>query len=170
MSRLNNAFWASLASLTVGVALLLAQPVAADDEYPAPGFFLDGLTAESAWRQILAKPGVTPEVPFIPFEATYVALDSVCVDGPLLGMENPRVDNSARISANTLRAQAAAALAGAEITPSGPQLAAATPTDPPRQVALLYPVRVFKVIERAPNPVRIYLFEKVWPVPVCSTR
>jgi hypothetical protein len=31
-------------------------PVTAADEYPAPAFFLDGVTAESRWSEIRAKP------------------------------------------------------------------------------------------------------------------
>jgi hypothetical protein len=156
--------------LGLSVSLLIALPAWAADEYPAPAYFLDGLTAESPWGQILAKPGITAELPFIPFESTYVALDNVCIDGPQLAIGNPRLDSGVRISAETLRAQAAAATAGAPVTPPGPQLAAAAPTDPPREVALHYPVRVLKVIERAPNPERIYSFEKLWPVGACSKK
>jgi len=132
----------------------------------APGF-LNGLTAESRWSEILSKPGMKAEFPFVGFESTFVALDSVCVDGPMLAIANPRLDTGVRTSAETFRAQAEAASAGAHAPPPGPQLAAATATDPPRQIALHYPVRVFKVIDRAPNPERIFLFEKFWPVPVC---
>ncbi len=166
MTRPSVAVRAFLVSLTVGAALL-ARPVTAADEYPAPAFFLNGLTAESRWSEILSKPGMKAEFPFVGFESTFVALDSVCVDGPMLAIANPRLDTGVRTSAETFRAQAEAASAGAHAPPPGPQLAAATATDPPRQIALHYPVRVFKVIDRAPNPERIFLFEKFWPVPVC---
>jgi hypothetical protein len=110
------------------------------------------------------------EFPFVGFESTFVALDSVCVDDPMLAIVNPGLDTGIRISAETFRAQAEAAIAGANAPPPSPRLAAATATDPPRQVALYHPVRVFKVIDRAPNPERIFLFEKLWPVPVCPGR
>jgi hypothetical protein len=135
------------------VSLLVALPAWADDEFPATAFFLDGLTAESRWSEILSKPGLKAELPFMGFGPTFVALDDVCVDGPLLAIANPGMDGDVRTSAETLRT-----------------LVAATPTEPPRRVAMQYPVRVFKVIDRAPNPVRIYLFEKFWPVPVCPGR
>ena len=166
MTRLNVAIRVCLVSLTVG-AVLLARPVTAADEYPATTFFLDGLTAESRWSEIRSKPGMRAEFPFVAFESTFVALDSVCVDGPMLAVANPRLDTGVRTSAETFRAQAEAASAGTHAPPPSPQLAAATATDPPRQVAVHYPVRVFKVIDRAPNPERIFLFEKFWPVPAC---
>jgi hypothetical protein len=166
MTRLHVAVRVLLVSFAVG-AVLLARPVPAADEYPAPAFFLDGLTAESRWSEIRSKPGMKAELPFVGFESTFVALDSVCVDGPMLAIANPRLDTGVRTSAATFRAQAEAAIAGARASPPSPQLAAGTATEPSRQVALYYPVRVFKVIERAPNPERIFLFEKLWPVPMC---
>jgi hypothetical protein len=169
MTRLSVAVRVFLVPLTVG-AVLLARPVIAADEYPAPAFFLDGLTAESRWSEILSKPGMKAEFPFVGFESTFVALDSMCVDGPMLAIANPRLDTGVRTSAETFRAQAAAAIAGAPAPPPSPRLAAVTATDPPRQVALYYPVRVFKVIDRAPNPERIFLFQKLWPVPVCPAK
>jgi hypothetical protein len=167
MTRLNASVRAILVPFAVA-ALLVARPVAAADEYPAPAFFLDGLTAESRWSEILARPGMTAELPFVGFESTFVALDSVCVDGAMLAIANPRLDTGVQTSAEPFRAQAKAAMASAPFPPPDPQLAATMATDPPRQVALHYPVRVLKVIPRAPNPERIFLFEKLWPVAVCS--
>jgi hypothetical protein len=152
------------------VSLLVALPAQAADEFPATAFFLDGLTAESRWSEILSKPGLKAELPFMGFGPTFVALDDVCVDGPLLAIANPGMDGDVRTSAETLRTLVAAATVDGHVPPLGPQFVAATPTEPPRRVAMQYPVRVFKVIDRAPNPVRIYLFEKFWPVPVCPGR
>ena len=130
-------------------------------------------TLGAKWWQTFRRitlPAIRWGVAYGVVESTYVALDSVCVDGPLLAVRDPRLDNGVRVSAETFRAQAAAATAGADIAPPNPPLAAATAMTPARQVALHYPVRVLKVIPRAPNPERIYLFEKLWPVPICPSR
>jgi hypothetical protein len=90
MTRLNDAVLAMLLCLIICLALLQPRPVAAADEYPATAFFLGGLTEESRWSEILAKPDMRAEFPFGGFETTYVALDSMCVDGPLLAIANPQ--------------------------------------------------------------------------------
>ncbi len=69
--------------LAVATGLLFVQPVKAADEYPAPGYFLGGLSADSRWNEILAKPGIKADFPFVAFESTYVPLSSVCVDGAI---------------------------------------------------------------------------------------
>ena len=62
--------------LAVAIGLLFVQPVKAGYEYPAPGYFLGGLSADSRWNEILAKPGIKGDFPFVAFESTYVPLSS----------------------------------------------------------------------------------------------
>jgi hypothetical protein len=159
-----------LSGLAACFALLLAVPVAAGDEYPATAFFLDGVTEQSSWSEILAKPGMKAEFPFIAFETTFVPLQSVCVEGPMLAIANPGLDTGVQVPAAELKAQAEAAIAGRYVAQPSTLLAAATPIDQPSRVALRYPVRVHKIIERGFLSQRIFLFEKLWPVPTCPSK
>ena len=157
-----------LSGLAAGITLLVTLPVAASEEYPATGFFLDGLTEESRWSEIRAKPGIKAEFPYVAFETTYVPLESLCVDGAMLAIENPLLDTGVRVPAEPLRAQVEAATAGRDIPTRVRLLAAASPGEPARQVAMQYPVTVAQWVERGLLRERIFLFEKLWPVPVCS--
>jgi hypothetical protein len=159
-----------LSSLVTGFTLLVALPVAADDEYPATAYFLDGLTELSSWREILAKPGMKAEFPFIAFDTTFVPLESVCVDGAMLAIANPGLDTGVRVPAAELQAQAEAAVRGRFVVQPSTVLAAAIPGEPGGRAAMRYPVTVAKWIERGLLRQRIFLFEKLWPVPVCSAR
>ena len=161
--------------LAVAIGLLFVQPVKAGYEYPAPGYFLGGLSADSRWNEILAKPGIKGDFPFVAFESTYVPLSSVCVDGAvdgaLLAIADPRIDTGVRVSADTLRAQVQAAteagkLATAPVSPT----AAAASTDQPSQVAMSFPVSVYKVTEIGIRREFLYLFDKPWPIPVCPAK
>jgi hypothetical protein len=151
-------------------SLVLAPPVTAGYEYPAPAFFLDGLTENSDWREILAKPGIKAEFPLIGFETTFVSLESVCVDGSMLAIANPRLDTGVRVPADELRARVEAATAGRLDAEPGNRLAAAASTDPPRQVALRYPVNVYRFVERGLLRQHIFLFQKLWPIPTCPAK
>ena len=160
-----------LTALAVATGLLFVQPVKAADEYPAPGYFLGGLSADSRWSEILAKPGIKADFPMVAFETTFVPLSNVCVDGDMLAISDPRMDTGARVSADTLRAQVQAAteagkLAGA---PAGP-VAAATSSNQPSQIAMSYPVSVYKVTETGIRREFIFLFDKPWPIPVCPAK
>jgi hypothetical protein len=67
------------------------------------------------------------------------------VDGAMLAIADPRIDTGARISADILRAQVQAATEAGElaIAPASPT-AAATSTDQPSQIAMSFPVSVYK--------------------------
>jgi hypothetical protein len=156
--------------LAVCFVLLLALPAAAGEEYPATAFFLDGVTEQSSWKEILAKPGIKTEFPSIAFETTFVPLESVCVDGAMLAIANSGLDTGVRVPAAELQARAEAAVAGRFVVQPGTVLAAAAPGGPARQVAMRYPVTVAKWIERGLLRQRIFLFEKLWPIPVCSSK
>jgi hypothetical protein len=100
-----------------------------------------------------------------------VPLSSVCVDGAMLAITDPRIDTGARVSADTLRAQVQAATdAGKQAAKPASPLAAAASSDQPSQVALSYPVSVYKVTERGIMREWVYLFDKPWPIPVCPAK
>src|SRR5262245_23566164 len=80
-----------LSGLAAWFTLLVTLPVVASDEYPATSYFLDGVSEQSSWSEILAKPGMKAEFPFIAFETTFVPLESVCVDGSMLAIANPKL-------------------------------------------------------------------------------
>src|SRR5262245_38357602 len=139
--------------LGLSLVLLLVQPALAGDGgayvYPAPGYFSSGLSEQSSWDQILGTPGVKAEIPLVNFGPTFVPLSSVCVDGDVLAIADPRIDTGVRVSAAQLRDQVRAAMPeGGYLAAAGPQMAAAVPTAFPPQVALAYPVDVYKFIER----------------------
>jgi hypothetical protein len=159
-----------LTVLTLATGLLSVQPVKAADEYPASGYFRGGLSEDSRWSEILAKPGMKADFPFVPFEATYVPLSSVCVNGDMLAISDSRIDTGARVSADTLRAQVqAAADAAKQVSPAGPMASAAS-SDQPSQVAMSFPVSVYKVTESGIRREWLYLFDKPWPIPVCPAK
>ena len=159
-----------LTVLTLATGLLSVQPVKAADEYPASAYFRGGLSEESRWSEILAKSGIKADFPFVPFEATYVPLSSVCVNGDMLAISDPRIDTGARVSADTLRAQVqAAADAAKQASPAGP-LASAASSDQPSQVAMSFPVSIYKVTESGIRREWVYLFDKPWPIPVCPAK
>lgn len=130
-----------------------------------------GLSADSRWNEILAKPGIKADFPFVAFESTYVPLSSVCVDGAMLAIADPRIDTGARVSADILRAQVQAATEAGElaIAPASPT-AAATSTDQPSQIAMSFPVSVYKMTEIGFRREFLFLFDKPWPIPVCPAK
>jgi hypothetical protein len=131
--------------LVLSVAILLARYTQAAEEYPAPGYFLEGLTAESSWKDIQSKPDIKAELPEIAFGSTFVSLGSVCVDGSTLAIADPRIDNGVRVSADELRAQVQTArAANPQLTEPMVQVAGGAPseTGEPPQVAMYYPANV----------------------------
>src|SRR5262245_56258169 len=89
------------------LALLLALPAGAGDEYPAPRFYDQGLTAASSWPEILKRRSpspswlrgaVYPEFPLLAFGPMLVSLPAVCAEGEMLRIADPRLDNGVRIS------------------------------------------------------------------------
>jgi hypothetical protein len=160
-----------LTVLTLATGLLTVSPVRAADEYPATGYFLGGLSADSRWSEILAKPGIKADFPMVAFESTFVPLSNVCVDGEMLAITDPRMDTGVRVSAETLRAQVqAAADAGKLAAGPGSPMAAAASSNQPSQVAMSYPVSVYKVTEIGIRREFLFLFDKPWPIPVCSAK
>jgi hypothetical protein len=161
----------ALTVLAVATGFLFVQPVKAADEYPAPGYFLGGLSADSRWNEILAKPGIKADFPFVAFESTYVPLSSVCVDGAMLAIADPRIDTGVRVSADTLRAQVQAATeAGKLATTLASPTASAASIDQPGRVAMSFPVSVYKVTESGIRREFLFLFDKPWPIPVCPAK
>jgi hypothetical protein len=160
-----------LTVLGVAVVLLLVRPAGAADEYPALGFFLDGLTERSSWNEILAKPGMKPDFPFVGFGPTFVPPSSVCVDGQMLAISDPRIDTGVRVSAEGLREQVrAAAAAGGYVAEPGSQVATTMSPNTPSQTAMQYPVSVYKVTERGFMRQWVFLFDKRWPIPACPAK
>src|SRR5262249_11502036 len=152
------------------VVLLLSMSAWAVEEYPAPGYFLDGLSESSSWSEILAKPGIRADFPYLAFESTYVALSDVCVAGDTVAIANPRIDNGVRISADELRAQVQAANAGRAYGASAGGLLAAAQPVLPSNATMNDPVKVYKVVERGLLRDWIYLFDKPWPIPTCPVK
>ena len=138
MARLGRA----LCILGLSATLLLVPRLAgAADEYPAPAFFLGGLTEQSSWDEILKKPGVKTVFPFVGFGPTFVPLSGICSGGEMLAIADPRMDTGVRVSAEQLRAQVqAAAAARGYVAEPGGQLAAMTLPGASSQVAMRYPV------------------------------
>jgi hypothetical protein len=159
------------AALCLSVTLLLSVSAWAYDEYPATSYFLNGLSADSSWNEILAKPGIRVVYPDVAFGSTYVPLSSVCIDGDTVAIADPRIDNGVRVPADELRAQAQAATAAQGYTASsGGLVAAAAPVPASSNVALRDPVKVYKVIPRGFWEDQIYLFDKPWPIPTCRSK
>src|SRR5262245_13480822 len=161
--------------LGMSLVFLLVQPALAGDggayEYPAPGYFSSGLSEQSSWDQILGTPGVKAEIPLVNFGPTFVPLSSVCVDGDMLAIADPRIDTGVRVSAAQLRDQVRAAMPeGGYLAAGGPQLAEAAPTAFPPHVALAYPVDVYKLTERGFFREFVFLFRKPWPVLNCPVK
>jgi hypothetical protein len=160
-------------TLCLALAVLFAVPAgASNEEFPAPGYFLGRLTPDASWDAIQKTTGMKADFPYIAFGPTLVPLSSVCVDGDMLAIADPRIDTGVRISAEPLRAQvdAAAAAAGAPMTGSSGQLAASSPTSVPPGIAMQYPVSVYNVTERGIRRSYVFLFDKLWPIPTCPAR
>jgi hypothetical protein len=162
----------AIAVLCLAIVLLLSVSAGAGGYlYPATGYFLDGISADSSWNEIMAKPGIRAVFPYIAFGSTYVPLSDVCVDGDTVAIANPRIDNGIRIPADELRAQVRAATAGqGSAASTGGPIAAAVPVQPTADVALRDPVLVYKVLDKGQWPDWIYLFEKPWPIPTCPAK
>jgi hypothetical protein len=161
------------ATLAASTVLVVALAVDAGDSYLAPGFFAGGLTAQSSWEEISAAPSIQAEVPMLNFGATFVPLSAICVDGAMLRIADPRIDNGVRVSVASLpgmpartgptgyaatRADRFAAGAGA-LADVGP------PAEPLQRL-----VSVYKIIPRPLSTERVYLFDKALEIPTCSTR
>ena len=156
------------AGVCLSLVLLFAASAWAVEEYPAPGYFLDGLSKDSSWTEILAKPGIKVVFPYVAFGSTYVAISSVCVDGDAVAIADPRIDNGVRISAAELREQVQAANAGRDnLASAGSQLAASGPIQPGSNVVMHDPVKVYKLVERGLLQDWIFLFDKPWPIQAC---
>lgn len=168
--------------LTACVVLLLVSPVAAGDSYPVPDSFADGLTAQSSWEQILKKyPGIQAEFPMVNFGKTFVPFSAVCLDREMLRIADPRIDNGVRVSAvlapghvQSRRAMSGYAAVRADRFAVGP-VAAPEPRlheqpDQPLHARIRYPVSVYKVRPTLTGIERVFLFEKPWEIPTCSTR
>jgi len=153
----------------LSVLVLLSTSAWAVEEYPAPGYFLDGLSESSSWGEVLAKPGIKADFPYLAFGSTYVALSDVCVAADTVAISNPRIDNGVRIPADAFRAQVLAANAGRSYGAGGQLLTAAQPV-PTSNVAMSEPVEVYKVVERGLLRDWIYLFDKPWPIPTCPPK
>ena len=98
-------------------------------------------------------------------------LSSVCVDGDMLAIADPRVDTGVRVSAEPLRAQVeAAAAAGGDLAEPSGRLAAATAPDAAPQVVMRYPVSVYKVTELGIRRSYVFLFDKLWPISACPAK
>jgi hypothetical protein len=162
-----------LMALAVTMGFLLVQPVKAMEEYPATSYFLNslGLSEDSRWNEILAKPGIKADFPMIAFGSTFVPLSSVCVDGEMLAIADPRIDTGTRVSSDTLRAQVQAATEAGKLpaAPAAP-VASATAANQPTEVAMSYPVSVYKVTESGIRREFLFLFDKPWPIPVCPAK
>jgi len=160
-----------LTVLSVATGLLFGQPAQAVDVYPATGYFLGGLSEESRWSEILAKPGIRADFPMVTFESTFVPLPNVCVDGAMLAITDPRIDTGVRVSADTLRAQVQAATEAGKLAaaPASPTASAAA-SDQPSQVAMSFPVSVYKFTEIGIRREWLYLFDKPWPITVCPAK
>jgi hypothetical protein len=158
-------------ALAVASGLVFVQPVRATDEYPATGYFLNGLSTDSRWNEILAKPGIKADFPMVAFGSTFVPLSSVCVDGAVLAITDPRIDTGARVSSDTLRAQVQAATEAGKLAavPADPTASAAS-ANQPSQVAMSYPVSVYKVTESGIRREFLFLFDKPWPIQVCPAK
>ena len=174
----------------VGVVALLgmlALPAGAGDgmspggySYPAPGYFADGLTAESSWEQILKPRTIVAQFPLLNFGKSFVPLSAVCVDGDVLRIADPRIDNGVRIAASSVPGYGSArAGATGYAAVRADQFAAGSvsvvdqplPGDVPAPV-IRYPVSVYRVMTQVGTGTMqyIYLFQKPWEVPRCASR
>jgi hypothetical protein len=153
----------------VGVLASLALwslPALAGDFYPATAFFADGLTPGSSWKDILAKPSVVGDFPFVGFGRTLVPMSGLCADATVLRIADPRIDNGVTVTNDSVRPSLHAVAREGRLAAADPAVAA----DRPGPAALGYPVSVYKVIPRPLSVERIFLFDKVWEIPACPTR
>jgi hypothetical protein len=155
-----------LSGLAAGITLLVTLPVAASEEYPATGFFLDGLTEESRWSEIRAKPGIKAEFPYVAFETTYVPLESLRRRRHARDRE-PTPRHGRPGAGRAAESPGRSCDCGERHPHAGP---AARGREPWRaRAAGSHAVSgVAQWVERGLLRERIFLFEKLWPVPVCS--
>ena len=92
------------AGLVASLVLAVTLPAGAGQNYPAPGFFADGLTPQSRWEEILKRPAMKAEFPMLGFGHTFAPITAVCVDGDSVRIADPRIDNGVRLSAERIRA------------------------------------------------------------------
>jgi hypothetical protein len=151
----------ALASLT-----LWTLPAVAGDSYPAPAFFADGLTARSAWKEILARPGMTGDFPLVDFGATLVPISALCADATVLRIADPRIDIGVAVAVEDVRPFLRAVARDDRLAEAAP----ATAADRTGPAALGYAVGVYKVVPRPLSVERFFLFEKAWAIPACPTR
>ena len=168
MTNHNIKLSGAIAALGVSAALLVSISAWAWEDYAGTSYFLDGISAESSWNEILAKPGMKAVFPQINFGPTYVSLSNVCVNGDTVAIADTRGGTGLRIPADGLRAQVEAATAGHTYgANAGGPLAAAGPVEPATNVAVRYPVKVYRVIDEGQWQHWIYAFDKLWPIPTC---
>jgi hypothetical protein len=93
------------------------------------------------------------------------------VDGDMLAIADSPMDTGARVSADTLRAQVQAARNAGKLAaaPAGPTASAST-SNQPSQIAMSYPVSVYKVTESGIRRQFVFLFDKPWPIPLCPVK
>ena len=166
------------AGLGAAIACLLALPAAADDNFPGPGSYGDRLTPQSSWEEILKTPGVRPDFPQLNFGKEYVPLTAVCVEGAMLRIADPRLDNGVRLPVAQVvgREGTSAAPSGYAAERADPfsvrpvALAAGQPQggpDRPPHAVVGVPVNVDKSNSWVTGS-RVTIFHKVWEIPACS--
>src|SRR5262249_18802541 len=96
------------AGLAAAMALLLALPAAADDNFPGPGSYGDRLSPPSTWEEILKTPGAGPESPRRNCGRGPAPLAAVWVGGTMGRTADPRQDNGVRLPVAQVVAQGAA--------------------------------------------------------------
>jgi hypothetical protein len=163
------------------LVLLGALPVGAEVHYPAPGFFAGGLTPQSSWDDILKKPGIQVEFPFVSFGSTFVPAPAVCLEGGMLRIADPRMDRGLRVAAPRVPEQApsrqpASRYAAQREDPFAvgpaalPEPRGAGQPDEVRTPSVRYLVSVYRVVQTGNTPWRSFLFNKAWEVPSCATQ
>jgi len=144
--------------------------------YLAPEFFAGGVTAESSWEQIL-KGTILAQMPLLNFGQSFVPLSAVCSDGDSLriagsGSDGLRIpstqlpkEGQARAAASRPIAARADQLAATNVGTVEQPLPGKAPDAPVR-----YMVSVYRVITNVGlgSPEWVFLFDKVWEVPVCA--
>jgi hypothetical protein len=152
----------TIGSAILAALFLTALPAGAVDLYPATAFFAEGLSASSSWKDILAKRTVQGEFPVLDFGPTFVTLSAVCVDGSVLRIADPRLDNGVTVAVDDVRSLLRAADREDRLAAAGP---VAAPDQP-----LGYPVSVYRIFPRPLSVERVFLFDKLWEIPRCPTR
>src|SRR5262245_35075231 len=160
--------------------LVIGPPVTADDNFPGPRSTTSRLTAQSSWSEILKTREVQAEFPQVTFGKAYVPLQAVCVEGTMLRIADPRIDDGVRVSAEHILVQgpARAAMSSYAAARSDPfTVGPVALSDQHREEALeqsqhapvgyllnVYQVNSWVTSTHAP------LFQKVWEIPTCRSK